>query len=98
MGVLAGWMRPGFPHSNTAVYDSTAVSATQSLTTTKLTSPIASTGAIKGSFISNGLTAQYLGQFVNIGATREAYGYFLLPTAPGTTAPKLSGRVVLGAP
>ncbi|MBL9114244.1 MAG: CHRD domain-containing protein [Verrucomicrobiaceae bacterium] len=65
---------------------------------TKLTSPIPATGAFNGSFISNGLTAPYVGQFVKIGATTEGYGYFLLPTASGSTAPKLSGKVMLGTP
>lgn len=69
----------------------------------------ATTGLFAGSFQINGATtalhrlAPFFGQIVKIGATTQGYGYFLLPKIPVgservTTAPKLSGRVVLGVP
>ena len=76
---------------------------------TKLTTLDAAKGQFKGSYVINGSTvalnrpAPFFGQIVKIGATTQGYGFFLLPSVPVgaqkvTTSPKLSGRVVLGAP
>ena len=87
----------------------TATIAAPISNTTKLTSFTASSGLFVGSFTLNGATAAlnrpapFYGQLVKIGATTQGYGHHLLPTVPVppktvTTSPKLSGRVVLGAP
>ena len=57
-------------------------------------------GAVTGTFLIGTRPAPWSGQLVKIGAATEAYGFFLLPTGVPTnaTSPKLSGRVVLGAP
>ena len=76
---------------------------------TQLTAVDSKKGTFSGSFTIDGATpalnrpAPFYGQIVKIGATTGGYGYFLLPKVPVppekvSTAPKLSGRVVLGVP
>jgi hypothetical protein len=64
---------------------------------TRITKFDVKTGLMTGSFQEGTRLAPWSGLLVKIGGTTRAYGYFLLPE--GTpTGPKLSGRVVLGAP
>ncbi|GEP41222.1 choice-of-anchor Q domain-containing protein [Brevifollis gellanilyticus] len=76
---------------------------------TKVTLLDAAKGLIGGNFTIAGAStaldrpAPFEGLIVKIGATTRGYGYFLLPSVPVglekvATSPKLSGRVVLGAP
>ena len=78
----------------------TAVPASPVTNTTKITKFDVKTGALAGSFLIGTRSAPFTGQVVKIGSTTEAYGFFLLPTGlpTVTTSPKLSGKVLLGAP
>jgi hypothetical protein len=87
----------------------TAMPSLPLVNTTSILSFSASSGAFAGSFMIPGATtalnrpAPFFGQLVRIGGTTQGYGYFLLPQVPvGTekvsTAPKLSGRVLLSVP
>jgi hypothetical protein len=87
----------------------TAVLAAPIANTLKITSFNASTGTFAGSFILPGASpalnrpAPFFGQLVEAGGVEWGYGYFLLPQVPvGTekvsTAPKLSGSVLLQGP
>lgn len=78
----------------------TAVPVAPVQNATKITKFDVKKGSITGSFTVGTRTAPWSGQLVKIGGTTQGYGYFLLPTGVpnNATSPKLSGKVVLGAP
>ena len=82
-----------------------ATISTPKLNSTALPTLTFGTGVFSGSFIIAGTparTAPFFGQIVTVGTTTQGYGFYLLPTVPGTgqtvtTSPKLGGTVQLQA-
>lgn len=95
--------------TNTATvipFNATTLTNPNKVTITTFTAP---TGAFAGNFTLPGTPARvgpFSGQIVRIigaNTTTQGYGYFLLPSVPGSgqtvsTSPKLSGRVELSPP